>query len=198
MPGRSPRRLGPDTHLRPLSRTALCLPLIALALVACGPQPPMPAGDSGTVLPGTYANVSTILGRTCAFTSCHGGVGSGAAMLNVQRSIADGTLVTDLQRPSCEYSAMPLLTPGDASQSWLYLKVHSAHTGLELDFTPDASWDHGGLTPDATGHYPASTCPLTSAGQITFGQIMPMGTGGLPPDQAETIRLWIEAGAPGP
>jgi hypothetical protein len=154
--------------------------------------------DAGNVLPGTYANVATIFSRTCAFSSCHGGPGSGAAMLNLQQSITAGTLVADLQAPSCEYSAMPLLTPGDPTQSWIYLKITSAHTGLELNFTPDPTWDHGGLMPDAMGHYPPSTCPLTSAGQITFGQIMPMGTGGLPANQAETIRLWIAAGAPGP
>lgn len=114
------------------------------------------------------------------------------------RSISAGTLIADLQAPSCQYSLMPMLTPGDPMNSWLYLKVAGAHTGLVIDFTPDAAWDHGGLMPNAMGQYPTSTCPLTSHGAIVFGQIMPMGTGGLPSRVAETIRLWIAAGAPGP
>lgn len=170
----------------------------ALALVSCGP-PTTGTGDAGpTALPGTYANVANIFSRSCSFSSCHGGPGAGAAMLNLQRSITAGTLVADLGRPACEYAPMPLLTPGDPMNSWLYLKVAGPHTGIEIDFTPSASWDHGGLTPDGSGNYPASTCPLTSHGQISFGQIMPMGTGGLPAGQAETVRLWIAAGAPGP
>ncbi len=151
-----------------------------------------------TPLPGTYANVRDILAASCSFSSCHGGAGAGAAMLNFQTSIAAGTLLADLQQPSCQYDAMPLVTPGDPANSWLYLKVAGPHTGAVIDFTPDATWDQGGLVRDGMGRFPASTCPLTSRGEIVFGTIMPMGTAGLAPGQAETIRLWIAAGAPGP
>ena len=172
----------------------------ALALVACTPMA-APADAAPTAPPGTYANVANIFALSCNFSSCHGGAGQGSAMLNLQRSITAGTLVADLSRPSCEYGGvggMPLLTPGDPANSWLYLKVQGPHSGMDLTFTPSATWNHGGLTPDAMGHYPVSTCPLTQAGAITFGQLMPMGTAGVTPSQAETLRAWIAAGAPGP
>jgi hypothetical protein len=172
----------------------------ALALGACSGGSTTDAGPpDGGVAPGTYANVVTILNNSCALSSsCHGGAGQGQGHLNLARSISAGTLVADLMRPSCEYSAMPILTPGDPANSWLYVKSTGPTSGMDLMFTPSASWNHGGLTPDAMGHYPASTCPLTQSGAIYFGQIMPMGTMGLPPSQAETLRMWIAAGAPGP
>lgn len=140
-----------------------------------------------------------ILMRNCVFSSCHGGTGVGASMLNFQTSIANGTLIADLEQPACQYDLMPLVTPGDPDQSWLYLKIAGPHGAAgDITFTPDATWDQGGLTPDGMGRYPASTCPLTSRGAIVFGTIMPQGTAGLRADQVETIRQWILAGAPGP
>lgn len=119
-------------------------------------------------------------------------------MLNLQRSIASDTLVADLvDHDACQYSAMPLVTAGDPERSWLYLKVAGPHMGTTLDFTPADDWDPG-IVPDAMGNYPTSTCPLTSRGDITFGVMMPQGSPGLDASRAETIRLWIEAGAPGP
>lgn len=180
------------------ARLSLLLP--ALAIASCGSTPPpADAGpDAGPPLPGTYENVAMIFTSSCAFASCHGGAGAGASMLNLQASIAAGTLVEDLvAQPSCQYSAMPLVTAGDPEQSWLYLKVAGAHTGTNLDFTPDPSWDPG-LTPDAMGNYPASVCPLVQRGDLVFGTMMPQGTMGLDGSRAETIRLWIAAGAPGP
>lgn len=153
--------------------------------------------DAGPPLPGTYANVVSILETSCNFPSCHGGTGAGASQLNLATSIAAGTLVADLMQPSCQYDAMPLLTLGDPSQSWLYLKVAGPHAGARLDFTPSATWDPG-INPDAMGRYPASECPLTERGEITFGTMMPQGSTGLDAARAATIRMWIEAGAPGP
>ena len=172
-----------------------------LALSACNPAPAaVDAGppDSGAP-PGTYANVVQIFNGSCAISSsCHSGAGQGQGHLNLQRSIMAGTLVTDLMQPSCEYSAMPLLTPGDPTNSWLYLKATGhGDSSMNLTFTPASTWDHGGLMPDAMGRYPASTCPLTDAtGHIVFGQVMPMGTMGLTATQAETLRQWIANGAP--
>jgi len=172
---------------------------LALFVIGCGPPTTGSPDAAVQPLPGTYANVTAIFSHTCSFSSCHGGAGAGAGHLNFQTSIAAGTLVADLMRPACEYGRMPNVMPGDPTNSFLYLKVAGPHTGTTIDFTPAADWDHDGLMPNASGMYPASTCPLTSRGQITFGQIMPMGaTVGLRPDQAETIRLWIAAGAPGP
>jgi hypothetical protein len=153
--------------------------------------------DGGPPLPGTYENVAQIFTTSCAFASCHGGTGDGAAQLDLATSIAAGTLVADLMRPACQYDAMPLLTPGAPEESWLYLKVAGAHSGARLDFTPAVGWDPG-LTPDAMGRYPASECPLTERGALTFGTMMPQGSTGLDASRTATIRAWIEAGAPGP
>ncbi len=197
------------------ARLALAL---ALALTGCPSTPgtpndaaspedaATPVHDSGppedaavVPPPGTYDNVTRIFTASCNFTSCHGGAGAGAAMLNLQRSMTNGTLVADLVgHASCEYDAMPLVDPGHPENSWLYLKTTGSHTGTRLDFTPDAAWDHGGLTPDGSGNYPASTCPLTSRGAIVFGDMMPQGTMGITAVQAATLRMWIEDGAPGP
>lgn len=194
--------------------------LCALALVLSGcPTPPPAASDAATPEdaatppqdtgppedaavvppPGTYENVTRIFTVSCNFSSCHGGAGAGAAMLNLQRSMTNGTLIADLVgHASCEYDAMPLIDPGHPENSWLYLKTTGPHTGTTVDFTPDASWDHGGLTPDGSGNYPASTCPLTARGDIVFGEMMPDGTQGVTAVQAETLRMWIADGAPGP
>lgn len=183
---------------RRLARLSLFLPALALASCGSSPRPSDAGSDAGPPLPGTYANVAMIFTTSCAFTSCHGGTGPGASMLNLQSSIAAGTLVEDLvAQPACQYSAMPLVTAGDPERSWLYLKIAGAHSGTSVDFTPEASWDPG-ITPDAMGNYPSSVCPLVERGDIVFGTMMPQGTMGLDASRAETIRLWIEAGAPGP
>jgi hypothetical protein len=166
-----------------------------LVLAACTPaSAPTDAGPPDTgVPPGTYANVVTILNGSCAISSsCHSGAGLGQAHLNLQQSITAGTLVPDLMRPSCEYSAMPLLTPGDPMNSWLYVKCTGAHDAANnLMFAPSPTWVNS--QPDAG----VSTCPLTDmSGHLTFGVIMPNGTTGVTPTQAETLRQWIANGAP--
>jgi hypothetical protein len=174
--------------------------VMGAALAACGGGGGGGSDAGPTPLPGTYENVASIMMTGCAFNSCHGGSGQGASMLNLQTAIADGTLVEDLvDVPSCQYSAMPLIDPGDPDNSWLWIKVAGAHDAMgRLEFTPDPSWEPG-ITPDAMGNYPSSTCPLTQGGDIVFGTIMPQGApNGLDASRAATIREWIEAGAPGP
>ena len=182
-------------------RASCALASLAFLAASCGSPAPAPSdagSDAGPPPDPTFENVSMILSSSCAFASCHGGAGAGAAMLNFERSIAAGTLREDLvDQPACEYSAMPLVTAGDPTQSWLYLKAAGPHTGTDLDFTPDTSWDPG-IVPDAMGRFPASTCPLTERGALSFGQLMPQGTTGLDGARAETLRLWIANGAPGP
>lgn len=174
-------------HRRTLALTTL------LALGACGPSNGTDAGTDAGAPPGTYANAVMVFNTSCAISaSCHSGAGQGQAGLNLQRSIMAGTLVADLSRPSCEYSAMPLLTPGDPMNSWLYLKCTGPHDSTNnFMFTPSSSWL--GSLPDAG----VSTCPLTDmSGHITFGVMMPNGLPGVTPTQAETLRMWIANGAP--
>jgi hypothetical protein len=149
---------------------------------------------------GTYEGVAAIFERSCAFRTCHGGPGSGSSRLNLETAIASGDFRTALVGvPSCQYSAMPLVDPGRPDRSWLVIKLEGPHTMGRIDFTPDPSWDPGITRDPATGRYPASQCPLTQGGEITFGTLMPMGSSsGLPSAELEAIRAWIRDGAPGP
>jgi len=168
-----------------------------LLLAACGPTPPA-STDAGTDAgPPTLANVQSIfMTRACAVSTCHGGMGSGAARLNLQTAIAGGTLRTALVGvPACQYDAMPLVDPGRPENSWLYLKVAGGHTGTQVAFTPDPAWSHG-LTPNPDGTLPVSQCPLTVSGRISFGAMMPLGSTGLDAATAAVIRDWIAMGAP--
>ena len=154
------------------------------------------SGDDDVREP-TYENVEMLLSTSCAFsTSCHGGVARGQAALNIQTGIADGTLLADLMEPACEYSFLPRVDPGNPDGSWLMIKLtapHDAATGV-IDFTPDAAWDMG------PGPHPDTLCPLVRDGMVQFGTIMPNISpfAGLPADDIELIRQWIEMGAPGP
>ena len=73
----------------------LSLACSSLTLASCGsPVPASDAGsDAGPPLPGTYENVAMILTTSCAFSSCHGGMGAGASQFNLATSLAAGTLV---------------------------------------------------------------------------------------------------------
>ncbi len=168
-----------------------------LFCAACGGSAPSGPPDAATTPP-TYEAVAAIVSAQCAFSSCHGGGGAGAGRLNLARAAADGTLRDILvDQPSCQYDAMPLVTAGDPERSWFFLKVAGAHTGNQLRFTPDSTWDPG-LVRGPDGAFPASQCPLVVGGEIRFGAMMPQGTSGLAPEASETIRGWIAAGAPGP
>ncbi len=183
----------------------LLLALVSASLVACGPGPtPEPVdADTDANVDTSHAAVLAIMTTTCVFSSCHGGPRTGASMLNFQPAV-DGTMTLGdilVDQPSCEYSAMPLVTAGNPDQSWLMLKLDGPHMGRAITFTPDASWDPG-IVRGPTGTYPASICPLVSRGEITFGELMPQGSGPtapvLTPLQLQTIRGWILSGAPGP
>ena len=174
-----------------------------MTLVAsCGGGDPSPEPDGGSG--SDYARVESIVVRSCAFSAtCHGGLGDGQAGLNFARSLqVGGTIVDALTqdgalKPSCEYSAMPLLTPGEPQQSWFFIKISGMNRGLDLVFEPDASWDPG-ITRGTDGRYPESECPLTVDGEIVFGRLMPWSNSDpmpLPPEEVALIREWITNGA---
>lgn len=154
------------------------------------------SGDDDETIAPTYENVEITLSRACAFsTSCHGGAGRGSADLNFATAIESGTVLEVLTVPSCEYSRMPRVDPGNPDGSWIMVKLEGEHDADgNLTFTPDADW-----TPDSGGH-PETLCPLMMGGEVHFGTIMPATApfDGLPEDEIEMFRQWIEMGAPGP
>lgn len=190
--------------MRPRFSPVLPFVLASLSFVACGPSPAPVDANTDANIDTSHAAVLGIVRTSCVFSACHGGPRGGAGMLNFQPAV-DGTMtLRDLMvdRPACEYSAMPLVTEGNPDQSWLMLKLDGPHTAdRAITFTPDPTWDPGiARRPDGT--YPASICPLVSRGEISFGVLMPQGSGTeapvLTPVQLATIRGWILDGAPGP
>jgi hypothetical protein len=186
-------------------RLRLLLTVLAcVSLVACGPTPGPVDANTDANIDTSHAAVLGIVSTSCVFSACHGGPRAGAGNLNFQ-SVVDGTMTLRdvlVDQPSCEYDLMPLVTEGDPDQSWLWLKLAGPHTAdRAITFTPDPGWDPG-IVRRADGTYPASICPLVSRGEITFGVLMPQGSGTeapvLTPVQLETFRGWILTGAPGP
>lgn len=159
----------------------------AAATAGCGDD------TSGNVDP-SYDNIVMILDQSCGVSSsCHGGAGMGQARLNVQPLIdGDATVATTFFRSSCQYDPMPIITPNDPANSWLMIKVdNEADSMRNIQFTPDASW-----MPDLTAD---PDCPSREGTEINFGQLMPNTIGGmLAPDDVESLRQWIQMGAPGP
>jgi hypothetical protein len=186
---------------RRLGLLACALLTAPLSGIGCSGDDTPPPADP------TYENVEPIIRTSCAFSSsCHGGMGNGQSMLNFGRHLTAGEPFTMAlfdgmnNRPACQYDMMPLIEPGDPDNSWLMVKIDGMHDMGTIVFMPDASWDPG-IMRDAMGNYPASTCPLTEAGEITFGRNMPWSAGmplPLPENEVALIRAWIEAGAPGP
>jgi hypothetical protein len=177
--------------------------LLVGAGIGCGGENPIPPAEQTL-----YERVETIIAASCSSGYCHGGPGTGAANINFERMISLGqpfsaALLSDNGDllPSCQYDRMPLLTPGNSSESWLMVKVDAAHNEMgQIDFTPAADWDPG-IVPDGDGQYPPSACPLTEDGAIVFGLIMPytaVGPALLSSPDREAIRAWIDAGAPVP
>ncbi|MCS6797903.1 MAG: hypothetical protein NZ898_05150 [Myxococcota bacterium] len=154
----------------------------------------------------TYANVEALVECACAFSSCHGGTGRGAARLQFGPLLAAGEPITAelVGVTACQYDRMPLVTPGDPSRSWLMIKLEGPYEPATGQILPGA-W---GPAPDfAPPPYTReSTCPLVIRGpggelSLSFGRIMPWSTSQPHPlDRAhiEMFRRWIEAGAPGP
>ena len=173
--------------------------VLLLGATACSEEttPPTPA---------TYEAVEEIIVGRCATNaaSCHGGDGEGSGRLNFGRLLAMGAPITDAMNgvTACQYSQWSLVEPGNPEESWLMVKlVHEFDAdGNIVGFDPDPSWDPG-ITPDDSGNYPPSACPLTVGGQLSFGTNMPQIRGNPMPltdDEVDVVRRWILAGAPGP
>lgn len=137
----------------------------------------------------SFRAVSAIISRSCAYTRCHSGVPTGAALPLVGVDL--GSVLIDV--PSCQYPPMMRVVPGHPERSWLYLKLTATVRPRDdayydyILFEPDPAWD-----PDDRG------CrDRTEDGTPLFGQRMPLTAPNmLPPEELETFRRWIAEGAP--
>ena len=156
-------------------------------LGACTNEPPQDPVDP------SYEHVETIMRRSCTFSSsCHGGMSSGQARLNIGIQLDECYPVTEaLLRPAQEYPPMQRVAPGDPDHSYLMYKIDGAHDAQRnLIFTPDPAWV-ASLPPDA-GRYILHS----DGGALSFGVIMPQVAGqGMPVNDIISIREWIAAGA---
>lgn len=161
-----------------------------LLLDACVSEPPMDPVDP------SYEHVETIMRRSCTFSSsCHGGMSSGQARLNIGIQLEECYPVTAaLLRPASEYPPMDRVRPFEPDNSFVMYKLNGAHDAMRnLIFTPDPAWV-ASLPPDA-GRYILHS----DGGALSFGVIMPQVAGeGLPVNDIISIREWIAAGAPHP
>jgi hypothetical protein len=77
------------------------------------------------------------------------------------------TILSALMKPSAEDPSMPLVTPGDATKSYLMQKMDNTQGKLNC-----------------------------SSGDIgTCGTLMPLGAAVLPTSTRDTVRAWINQGA---
>lgn len=184
----------------PRAPSPILVPILALASAAG-------CSDDDPPLEPTYANVERLVVESCATdsSSCHGGRGTGSARLNFGAELDAGRPLTGVlvDVAACEYDLLDRVEPGDPDRSWLMVKLtHEFDAdGAIVGFTPDPGWDMGGLEPRPDGTLPASVCPMTEDGVLTFGTNMPQSIGRpipLAEREVTLIREWIALGAPGP
>jgi hypothetical protein len=138
-----------------------------------------------------YADVDAIITRSCARQVCHGFMVANA-QLDLMTAAGFRAALVDV--PACEYDRMPRVKPGDPEHSWIMIKlagrVRFRQYADFVDFEPDPDWRAN--NPACAGQF--------DDGSPWFGTRMPPADTTRPPSaqEIETIRAWIEAGAPGP
>lgn len=105
--------------------TTLRRALLASALLlGCGQSAPSNNADAAVADavgadagPPTWESVQAVIARSCAFTSCHGGL---RAFPRLSADTAYASLTTSM---SMQVPSLRLVTPGDPAQSWLMHKL---------------------------------------------------------------------------
>ncbi len=106
--------------------------LALMMLFACGVDP---ASDSSADGPAMLSRVqSEIFTPSCAFSSCHGSSGGGAADLDLTEGAAWAEVVGVA---SSDAPDQTLVVPGDASASYLVQKCTPGAAGIVGDPMPD-------------------------------------------------------------
>jgi len=106
--------------------------MLLLLSLACGDKDVIDSGD--TV--GTFAEVDTILNRSCSFDSCHSASASAAGFSVEGDSYAAMVGVASAQQPDIH-----LVEAGDSANSYLVMKLEGAE-GITNDAMPPPN---GGL-----------------------------------------------------
>jgi hypothetical protein len=106
--------------------------LALLMVVACGAETASDIGGDGEA---TLSRVqSEVFTPSCAFSSCHGSSGGGAADLDLSEGAAWAEVVGVA---SSEAPDETLVVPGDASASYLVRKCTPGASGIVGDPMPD-------------------------------------------------------------
>ena len=133
-----------------------------------------PEGSAGTCQSGSCVPVPSLPRIQAILTicaTCHAGLTPSAGL-----DLTDIRVVRDSARASARCSdALPILTPGDPSRSYLLLKISD---------TPPCPTGRTSCGADAT----QAACRL--------GQRMPRGLPPLPDSEIEEVRQWLVGGAP--
>jgi hypothetical protein len=137
-----------------------------------------------------YAEVERIVKTSCALETCHGFMVANAHMELMHNDLRAAWIDV----PACEYSPMMRVKPGAPEESWVMVKlagpVHFEQYADFIDFKPAADWLPG--PPECSGGN-------FDDGMVWFGTRMPpAGTATVAAEDVDTIRGWIEAGAPVP
>ncbi|HZU81694.1 MAG TPA: hypothetical protein VE987_02205 [Polyangiaceae bacterium] len=174
----------------------------AAALLAVAPacsSSPAVAGDAGVeagAAPVSFQNdlLPTFEGSCGLSSSCHQDavtdptaqrVFLGCKATNPNCLVANPAPVVfqGLMKTSQEDPAMPYVTPGDPTKSYILYKLQGTLSGLESQCLPVSS---DPIVQNAPGEpQPAQPC----------GAPMPLG-GSMLTDLADRVRAWIELGAP--
>lgn len=147
------------------ARTLATLSLV-LSLASCSDGSDT-ADASAAPLAATFENVQAVFSRACAFSSCHGSASRPGGGL---RLVAGESYAALVRAPSTQVARLMRVAPGDASASWLMIKVEGTLSAV-------------------------SECRATGN---ACGVSMPERSELLAASERDLIRRWIAAGAPGP
>lgn len=166
---------------------AVCAIALGPVIGACAAESREKNADGAAL----YAEVGAIITRSCARQVCHGFMVANAQMDLMMEAGFRAALV---DVPACEYDRMARVKPGDPEHSWIMVKLDGAVRFRQyadfIDFEPDPDWH--ATNPSCASQF--------DDGSPWFGTRMPPANTTQPPSaqEIETIRTWIEAGAPGP
>lgn len=116
---------------------------------------------------------------SCGVASCHGSAAEAGLQFEPGKDLRSALVGVR----ACEAPELNLVEPGVPERSWLWIKLTATmSSSVTGDLKADPAWGAAGKNCGANG----------------FGKRMPrVSPYSLSTDELDTIRAWIEAGAPG-